>query len=666
VSAHKYVWEPSEAVASVTNMAAFMRCHGIRDLAALLSRADDEPSWYWKALLDFFDIRFVTPYREVLDTVRGIAWPDWCVGGTTNVTLNCIDRHRNSPVWTKPAIISEREDGSVVTWTYAGLDAEINRIANSLRARGVKPGDVVCLLMPMVPEAAAGFFAVAKIGAVVMPLFSGFGPDPIATRLLDANATAVIAADITWRRGKAVPMLRTLEQALEAVPSVHTVLVHRRSEVNFANAERMVEWPDRSAPAESPTEIVPAEAPVMLMYTSGTTGRPKGTIHTHCGVLAKNALDMGLCIDLKADDRLLWMSDMGWIVGPKIVVSAGLFGSTLIMAEGTPDWPHPARMLKVASAHGATIVGVVPTIVRQMMRHGAAILDGIDLGALRATISIGEPWTPDAWVWFFENICDRRLPILNYAGGTECGGAILISSFLQKLVPCAFGHAVPGCGADVVDVDGNPIPPGKTGELVMRRPSIGMTRGLWKAPERYIAEYWNVIPNVWVQGDFASRDDDGLWYLHGRSDDTIKISGKRTGPAEIETVLLGSGLLSDCAVVGLPDSVQGAKILAACVVSSATSHEAALSRQLADAIEAQLGRAYRPKEFVFVSELPKTRNSKTMRRVIRSALSDQLAGDLSTLANPAAVDELRGAKRIVPDQVLPNRAERSASQTLTS
>jgi acetyl-CoA synthetase len=666
VPAHKYVWEPSETIASLTNMSAFMRCHGLRDLAALLNRADNEPSWYWSALLDFFDIRFVTPYRQVLDTTHGIAWPDWCVGGTTNVILNCIDRHRNSSAWTKPAIISEREDGSGVTWTYAELDAEINRIANRLRARGVRPGDVVGLFMPMVPEAAAGYFAVAKIGAVVMPLFSGFGPDPIATRLLDANATAVIAADITWRRGKAVPMLRTLEQALEAVPSVHTVLVHRRSETNFACSERMVEWPDRSVAAESPTEIVQADAPVMLMYTSGTTGRPKGTIHTHCGVLAKNALDMGLCIDLKADDRLLWMSDMGWIVGPKIVVSAGLFGSTLIMAEGTPDWPHPARMLKVASAHGATIVGVVPTIVRQMMRHGAAILDGIDLDALRATISIGEPWTPDAWAWFFQNVCDRRIPILNYAGGTECGGAILISSFLQKLAPCAFGHAVPGCGADVVDAAGNSMPPGKMGELVMRRPSIGMTRGLWKAPERYIAEYWNVIPNVWVQGDFASRDDDGLWYLHGRSDDTIKISGKRTGPAEIEAVLLGSGLLSDCAVVGLPDSVQGAKILAACVVLLSTAREADLARQLADAIETQFGRAYRPKEFVFVSELPKTRNTKTMRRVIRSALSGQPEGDLSTLANPAAVDELRGAKRIVPEQVSPNRAEQPASQTRTS
>ena len=659
MSAHKYVWEPSEAVASLTNMSAFMRRHGIRDLAELLSRADNEPSWYWSALLEFFDIRFVMPYREVLDTARGIAWPDWCVGGTTNVTLNCIDRHRNSPTWTKPAIISEREDGSVIIWTYAELDAEINRIANSLRARGVEPGDVVGLFMPMIPEAAAGFFAVAKIGAVVMPLFSGFGPDPIASRLLDADATAVIAADVTWRRGKAVPMLRTLMQALKAVPSVHTVLVHRRSEADFAGSEQIAEWPDRSAPAESPTEIMPAEAPVMLMYTSGTTGRPKGTVHTHCGVLTKNALDMGLCIDLKADDRLLWMSDMGWIVGPKIVVSAGLFGSTLIMAEGTPDWPHPARMLKVASAHGATIIGVVPTIVRQMMRHGVAILDGIDLGALRATISIGEPWTPDAWVWFFENICNRRLPILNYAGGTECGGAILISSFLQKLEPCAFGHAVPGCGADVVDTAGNSMPPGQMGELVMRRPSIGMTRGLWKAPDRYVAEYWNVIPNVWVQGDLASRDGDGLWYLHGRSDDIIKISGKRTGPAEIETVLLGSGLLSDCAVVGLPNSVQGARILAACVPLSVAPRVTDLAHQLADTIEAHFGRAYRPKEFVFVSELPKTRNTKTMRRVIRSALSDQPAGDLSTLANPATVDELRTAKRIILEQVSSNRAERS-------
>ena len=474
VLTHQYVWEPSEAVARRTNMSAFMRRHGIRDLAELLNCADREPLWYWKALLDFFDIRFVTPYRDVLDTSRGIAWPDWCVGGTTNVTLNCLDRHRNSPTWEKVAIISEGENGKVVAWTYAELDAEVGRLANSLRSRGVKAGDVVGLFMPMVPEAAAAFLAIAKIGSVVMPLFSGFGPEPIATRLLDANATAVIAADMTWRRGNAIPMLRTLEEALEAVPDVHTVLVYRRSDENHSTSTRIVEWPDRTAQAESPTEIVQAEAPVMLMYTSGTTGKPKGTIHTHCGVLAKNALDMGLCIDLKADDRLLWMSDMGWIVGPKIVVSASLFGSTLLMAEGTPDWPHPARMLKIASTHGATIVGVVPTIVRQMMRHGATILDGIDLGALRATISIGEPWTPDAWVWFFENVCGRRIPILNYAGGTECGGAILISSFLQKLVPCAFGHAVPGCGADVVDAAGHSVPAGQMGELVMRRPSIGM------------------------------------------------------------------------------------------------------------------------------------------------------------------------------------------------
>jgi acetyl-CoA synthetase len=355
---------------------------------------------------------------------------------------------------------------------------------------------------------------------------------------------------------------------------------------------------------------------------------------------------------------------MGWIVGPKAVVSTSLFGATLLMAEGTPDWPHAARMLKVASNHGATIVGVVPTTVRQMMRHGKSILEGIELGTLRATISIGEPWTPDAWVWFFENVCARRIPILNYAGGSECGGAILISSFLQKLRPCAFGHAVPGCGADVVDGAGRSMRAGQTGELVMRRPSIGMTRGLWNASDRYISEYWNVVPGVWVQGDFASRDAEGLWYLHGRSDDTIKIAGKRTGPAEIETVLLASGLLADSAVVGLSDPIEGNKILAACVPLSRDQDEVGLARQLAGAVEIHFGRPYRPKEFVFVSELPKTRNSKTMRRVIRSTLSGQPAGDLSTLANPGALDELRGAARIIPEHAASKQAERSASQTL--
>ena len=643
-------WEPTAEAARKSSMAAFLRQHGIDDLKSLIRRADAEPDWYWDALLRFFDIRFVQGYSRVRDVFAGIEWPRWCVDGTTNVVLNCLDKHKGTPTWSKAAVVWEGEDGARRSWTYAELDAETCRLAALLRARNVRVGDVVAIYLPMIPEASAAFLAIAKIGGIAMPLFSGFGPQPISERILDAEAKAVITVDAAYRRGKPIAMKETLDKALTSVPGVHTVVVlNRLSGAAPASSARDVPWPRSDAPTRDvATEIVDAETPVMLMYSSGTTGKPKGTVHTHCGILAKNALDLGLCVDLKADDRLLWMSDMGWIVGPKVVVSATLLGSTMILAEGAPDWPKESRLWQLVQDHKATVVGIVPTMVRQMMRHGPRILEGYDLSCLRTTISIGEPWTPDAWIWFFEHVCKRKLPILNYAGGTECGGAILISSYLSPLRPCSFGHAVPGCGADVVDAEGRSVPPGEIGELVMRRPSIGMTRGLWRDRERYVESYWRVIPGMWVQGDLASRDADGAWYLHGRSDDTIKISGKRIGPAEVETALLSTGLLIDAAVISIPDAITGSAIACACVPLDAQQDKAELAGRLAEAVAESFGASFRPKRFVFVPELPRTRNQKIMRRVIRGALSDMPLGDLGALANPESVEMLRKELVIVP------------------
>jgi acetyl-CoA synthetase len=640
-------WHPTPEIIGQTTCAAFLARHGLASLDELMRRADAEPRWYWQALLEFFDIRFVRPYRDVLDLSAGIEWPRWCVNGTTNVTLNCLDRHRGTATWSKAAIVWEGEDGATREWTYAELSAQVDRLAALLRSRGIARGDVVAIYLPIIPEAAAAFFAIAKIGAIVMPLFSGFGPQPIIDRLTAGEARAVITADVCWRRGKAVRMQEVLDQALQSVVSVHTVVVLARStEPDAGPTTRDIAWPAATeiGTSEDLTEIVDAETPVMLMYTSGTTGKPKGTVHTHCGVLAKNALDMGLCIDLKASDRLMWMSDMGWIVGPKIIISGALLGATLVIAEGTPDWPDPVRMWRMAARHAVTIIGVVPTMVRQMMRNDAGrLLASVDLCSLRATISVGEPWTPEAWEWFFRHVCRQELPILNYAGGTECGGAILIGSFMRSIGPCAFSHPVPGCGADVVDPSGRSLPPGEVGELVLRNPSIGMTRGLWRSPEQYTESYWRVIPNVWVQGDFASRDREGLWYLHGRSDDTIKIAGKRTGPAEIEAVLIGTGLVADAAVVGIPDSVTGSALACVCVPLAGTHDIDRLKQALTDAVAQRIGAAYRPNRILLVPDLPRTRNQKIMRRVVRAILTGTAPGDLSSLANPESIDEIRRA-----------------------
>ena len=640
----RFVWEASSDVLNATTLAAFLREHRLPDYEALLTRADAEPHWFWDALLRFFDVRFYRPYDQVLDTSAGIPWANWCVGGETNLVLNCLDRHRGTPTWLRTAIVWEGENGEQRRWSYAELDAETARLAGALRSLGLGRGDVIALYMPMVPEIAAAYFAIAKIGAIVMPLFSGFGPQPISDRLLDSDAKAVITVDSGWRRGKRVAMKAVLDEAALRVPSLRHIVVlkHGGSEAPMQHG-RDVWWAElvRAQPAEAPTEIMPADAPVMLMYTSGTTGRAKGTVHTHCGVIGKNLLDVGLCLDLKAGDRLMWLSDIGWVAGTKIVASAPLLGATLVLAEGTPDYPDLGRQWRLIETHGVTLYGTVPTAVRQMMRQPVDLVQRHDLSSLRATVSAGEPWNEAAWLWFFEHVCGRRIPILNYGGGTECGGAILIGSFHRPLKPCAFGGPVPGSGADIVDPEGRPCPPGQMGELVLRVPSIGLTRGLWRNPQLYLETYWQKIPGVWVQGDLARRDADGLWYMLGRSDDTIKIAGKRTGPAEIESVLLESGLVAAAAVVGVPDSITGAALACVCVPSAPTEDSQRLRREIAAAVATRFGAPYRPKRVLLVAALPKTRNEKIMRRLVRAVLSDTELGDLSSLVNPDAVDELR-------------------------
>ncbi len=649
-----FAWKASRDVLDATTLTAFLRRHALADFEALLAKADAEPHWYWDALLQFFNVEFTTPYSAVLDMRAGLPWPRWCVNGETNLVLNCLDRHRGTPAWQQTAIAWEGENGDERRWTYAELDAETCRLAGALRALGIGRGDVVALYMPMLPEVAAAYFAIAKIGAIVMPLFSGFGPQPIADRFIDSGARAVITVDSTWRRGKRVAMKAVLDEAAAQAPAVKHIVVFQRGEGDAPmQAGRDTWWADITTlqHTQAPTEIMPAEAPVMLLYTSGTTGRAKGTVHTHCGVIGKNLLDVGLCLDLKAGERLMWLSDMGWAAGPKIVVSAALLGATLVLAEGAPDYPDAARQWRLIEKHRVTLYGTVPTAVRQMMRHPVALIQRHDLSSLRATVTAGEPWNEDAWLWFFEHVCGKRIPILNYGGGTEIGGAILIGTFHRPLKPCAFGSPVPGSGADVLDAQGRSCAPGQMGELVLRAPSIGLTRGLWRDAPRYLESYWQQNPGVWTQGDLARRDADGLWYLLGRSDDTLKIAGKRTGPAEIESILVQSGLVAEAAVVGLPDALTGEALACVCVppanvpnAMNATNAQN-LHQQIAAFVAQRFGASYRPQRVLLVSHFPKTRNDKVMRRVIRAILSGGDPGDLSALVNPEALDELRAAAR---------------------
>ena len=640
------IWEPDPELFANSNLRRFMQAHAIADWDELHARAAREPEWYWDAVLRFHDFRFDRPYTQVMDTSRGIEWTRWCVGGSTNLVLNCLDRHIEAGIGDQPAIFWEGENGESRQWSYHDLNLETCRIAHGLRKLGVRPGEVVGMYLPIVPEAAAAYLAVAKIGAIIMPMFSGFGSDAIVTRMVDAEAVAIITADGTWRRGKLVGMKSVVDEAVRDIPSLrHTIVLRRAGNEVGMHAGRDLWWQELAAEggADEPTLAMDAEAPFMLMHTSGTTGKPKGTVHSHCSFPGRIALDMGLMADFKPGDRIQWMSDMGWLVGPLLITTATFFGGTMVIGEGTPDYPDPDRLWRLASRYGTTVLGIAPTAVRGAMRNGPELVAKHDLSKLRITVSTGEPWNPDAWIWFMTHVCRGRAPILNYSGGTEIGGGIVMSSILHRAKPCSFTGGVPGCGAAVVTLDGKPVKPGETGELVMSQPSIGLTRSLWRDDARYIESYWSKIPGFWVQGDFATIDADGLWYLHGRSDDTIKVAGKRLGPAEVESMLVATGKVAEAAAIGVPDDVKGQTLVCVCVPAPGVAADARLIDELTQAVLHGAGPGFRPKEILLVSDLPKTRNMKIMRRVVRSVYTGSSLGDLSSLVNPEALEELRKA-----------------------
>lgn len=642
--AQKVVWEPSADRIRNSNIASFMQGHGISDFAELSRRADKDPEWWWRAIAD--RIGFFRPYERIFDASAGLPFTRWCVGGTTNIVHNALDRHRGTEIWEAPAIHGVPETGVRRTWTYADLNDHTCRLAAGLRALGIKPGEVVAIYMPNVNEAVAGLLAVSKIGAVAMPLFSGFGVEAVYTRLADSGAVAILTVDGTSRRGRWAPMKTVADEAADrAGPQVRHVICLSASKPAGRHAGRTVDWTTLCAgqPTDVATEQMDAEATALLVYTSGTSGKPKGTVHTHAGFAAKLSLDLGLMMDMKPGDRIAWFSDMGWLVGPILAYGATLIGASFVLAEGAPNYPDPCRLWQLVEAHRVTFLGLAPTVIRGFMHSGGT--GTYDISSLRVCVSTGEAWTPDAWWWTFDKVLSRKHPIINYTGGTEIGGGILSGTVVQPMKPCAFSGAVPGMGADIVDDNGQPVGPDTVGELVLRRASIGLSRELWKDRERYLDSYWRDIPGVWRQGDWAYRDADGFWFVLGRSDDTLKIAGKRTGPSEVEALLTATGKVAEAAAVGIPDPIKGEAVACVVVVAPGQEDGAEIKAELSNAIVAGLGHPYRPLVILTVADLPKTRNMKVMRRVVRAALLGKPLGDTSSLVNPEAVAAVEEAAR---------------------
>jgi acetyl-CoA synthetase len=543
-------------------------------------------------------------------------------------------------------VIWEGEEGSVRVVTYGQLYEQVNQAANALRSLGLGKGDAIGLFMPMTPEIVVALLAIAKIGAVILPLFSGYGAGAVASRLDDAGAKALITADGVFRRGKPVAMKPVADDAVALAPSVrHLVVLNRAGlEVEMLPG-RDHWWHDlvENQPVQSPTEHTSAEDTLMVIYTSGTTGRPKGAVHTHCGFPVKAAQDMAFGTDLHPGEVIYWVTDMGWMMGPWLVFGALLLRGMLLISDGAPDYPGPDRLWEMVERHQINVLGISPTLIRSLIRHGVEPVRQHDLSSLRIFASTGEPWNPDPWMWLFEQVGGGKLPIINYSGGTEISGGIVMGNPILPLKPCAFSAPCPGMAADVFDEDGQPVR-NQVGELVVKAPWIGMTRGFHKDPERYEETYWSQWPGVWVHGDFAAIGPDGMWYILGRSDDTIKIAGKRLGPAELESILVNHPQVVEAAAIGVPDEIKGSEVIAFAVLVKGCEECDELRQELRQMVANALGKPLAPREILFVSDLPKTRNAKVMRRMIRAAYLGHEPGDTSSLVNPEAVEEIRKAR----------------------
>ena len=620
------VWRPDEAVLEHANASRLLRRSGAADWAELLRRSCAEPDWFWPLVIDDVGLEFARPWESVLDDSRGPEWATWFVGGTVSIPHNCVHRWAHS----RPdaiAAVGLGEDGSRRELSFAELSRDVTRLAELLVALGVEPGDRVAIFLPMSPEVAIASHAVAHIGAIQVPVFSGFAAPAVAQRLQASEAKVVITQRESSRRGKTMPMLAILEQALLESPSVeHVVLAP-------------FELDDQ--PGVLPAVDVASETPYLLTYTSGTTGTPKGVVHVQGGFLVSVAREACYQADVHAGDVMHFATDMGWIMGPWTLVGVGALGGTIVFAEGAPDWPTPDRLWRTVEQERVTSLGLSPTLARALLPHGDPVAD---LSSLRTFVTTGEPWNPEPYRWLFENVGGSRVPVINCTGGTEVGACFLSPTPIGPIKACSVGGPALGMAMDVVDDDGESlVGTGEVGELVCRRPFPGMTRGFWRDPEKFVETYWSRIPGVWVHGDWASVDADGFWFLHGRSDDTLNIAGKRVGPAELESAAVGHPAVREAAAIGVPHEVKGETAWIFCCLLPGNEPSAELAVSVSAAVSDELGKAFKPDRIVFVDALPKTRSAKIVRRAVRATALGTDPGDLSSLENPESLAAIEAA-----------------------
>ena len=644
-------WRPTPELLQDSRLARFLRATGEPSLEALQARAVADPGWFWGAAADDIGVAWQRRPSEVLDASRGPAWARWWGGGAFDYARAATEPQgherpgwRSARLggrgWRRPPADQRRAPGR-------GRGGRAPLSAGTGSAPGTGSGSC-CRCSP---ETVITVLALGRIGAIYTPIFSGYAAPAVATRLADCDASVLVTADGFLRRGSWVPLKAVADEAAALAPTVRRILVVRRAGDAVAtpwNPDRDAWWHEEPAtpdpappPPDSPTD---PETPYLLIYTSGTTGRPKAAVHVHGGFPIKGAQDLAHHFDLRAGDTLFWFTDLGWMMGPWAISGALLLGARLVLYEGAPDYPGPDRLWSIVERHKVTHLGLSPTVIRSLMAHGEEPVRSHDLGSLRVLGSTGEPWNPEPWWWYFREVGGGRCPIVNYSGGTEVSGGIVSGNLLTPIKPTAFSGPCIGTAADVVDDTGQPLRDA-VGELVIRAPLPGMTRGFWRDPERYEETYWSRFPGMWVHGDWARIDPDGHWFILGRSDDTLKIAGKRVGPAEVESAAVGHPAVLEAAAIGVPHEIKGEAVVVMAVLRPGVSDDDGLRADISARIAAELGKPLRPEAVEIVPALPKTRSGKVMRRVIRAGYLGLDPGDISSLDDPSSVHAIEQLAR---------------------
>lgn len=608
----------------------FLDLVGIQDRTEALARSIEDPEWFWGSVCEFLRIPWIAPPERIMRCADHMSAARWFEDAKINLAHACLAKWTGSH---QEALVAESEDGTIIRWTGSELIEEVKRGAAALRELGLGPGDRVVLLLPLSGQGVISLLSVAWMGAVAVPVFSGFGVEATALRIRDSQAAAVVTQTGVTRRGRPVDLPDTAQRAITESGIPAKLMVWDSPATG--DAADWSSWPtvaSRVAPMEQPY-ATSASDPVLIAYTSGTTGKPKGVVHAHGGLTVKLAQEAAFQLDVQAGDRISWVTDLGWIMSCWVIVGGLANEATVVCYSGAPDFPDPGRIVDFARQHRVTAIGLAPTLVRAVMASAPAGFGEDPLPDVLTFGSSGEAWTPEAWWWLFEALGHRRVPIINFTGGTEVGACFLSASLLDGIKPLSVGNRCWGMAVDIWSPEGSSTG-GLPGELVCTQPWPSMATTVWGDHSRFLETYFSTWPDVWRHGDRASFDADGFWTLHGRSDDVMNVAGKRLGPVEVESAALSVAEVQQAAAVGLPHDTKGETVALFVVLSGGVPLTEAVRREISSAVIASLGKAFAPSVIIAVPDLPRTRTAKTVRRAIRAICLGQDPGDLSTVDNP--------------------------------